>query len=181
MMLRFAEQIPLKDLLIMFSTSRGIGRGGVSMRSIRLLLVAAAAFTGTIATAIAAVRITVDKSAQRMTVAVDGEVRWTWPVSTGRRAYDTPNGSYTAFRMEKDHFSKEWDNAPMPHSIFFTQRGHAIHGSYHTQLGRPVSHGCVRLSPGNAAKLYALVQRQGVGNANVVVTGSVTSRRNGRS
>jgi lipoprotein-anchoring transpeptidase ErfK/SrfK len=54
------------------------------------------------------------------------------------------------------HFSKEWDDAPMPHSIFFTQRGHAIHGSYETpHLGTAASHGCVRLNPGNAAKLFA--------------------------
>src|SRR5437899_3072538 len=80
------------------------------------------------------VEITIDKSAQRMTVAVDGATRWRWPVSTGARGYDTPSGSYTASRMEKDYFSKEWDDAPMPNSIFFTQRGHAIHGSYDRRL-----------------------------------------------
>ncbi|MGA7490208.1 MAG: L,D-transpeptidase [Xanthobacteraceae bacterium] len=107
-----------------------------------------------------------------MTVAVDGATRWTWPVSTGRRGFATPSGSYTAFRMEKEHFSKEWDDAPMPYSIFFTRQGHAIHGSYETKrLGTPASHGCVRLQPANAAKLYALVERRGVGNVTVVVTG----------
>jgi len=70
------------------------------------------------------------------------------------------------------HFSKEWDDAPMPHSIFFTQRGHAIHGSYDTRhLGTAASHGCVRLNPANAAKLFALVQEQGVTNATVVISG----------
>ena len=73
--------------------------------------------------------------------------------------------------MEKEHYSQEWDDAPMPNSIFFTKRGHAIHGSYETKrLGTPVSHGCVRLHPANAAKLYALVERMGVTNATVVVT-----------
>jgi lipoprotein-anchoring transpeptidase ErfK/SrfK len=148
------------------------------MRTVCLALCFAAAFVGMLSAANAAVLITIDKSAQRMTVAVDGAVRWTWPVSTGSRGYDTPNGSYTAFRMEKDHFSREWDDAPMPHSIFFTKRGHAIHGSYETRrLGRPVSHGCVRLSPGNAAKLYALVQSEGVSSATVVVTGAIGGRR----
>ena len=123
--------------------------------------------------AMADVVITIDKSAQRMTVAVDGATRWRWPVSTGARGYDTPNGSYTAFRMEKDYSSKEWDDAPMPNSIFFTQRGHAIHGSYDRRLGRPVSHGCVRLNPGNAAKLFSLVERTGVTNTKVVVTGRI--------
>ena len=148
------------------------------MRSIRFALLLFASLIATTPSADAAVLITIDKSAQRMTVAVDGAVRWTWPVSTGSRGYDTPSGSYTAFRMEKEHFSREWDDAPMPHSIFFTKRGHAIHGSYETRrLGRPVSHGCVRLHPGNAATLYALVQNAGVSNARVVVTGAVSSRR----
>src|SRR6266851_1285970 len=123
--------------------------------------------------AAADVVITIDKSAQRMTVAVDGAKRWTWPVSTGARGYDTPNSSYTAFRMEKDYSSKEWDDAPMPNSIFFTQRGHAIHGSYDRRLARPVSHGCVRLNPGNAAKLFSLVERTGVTDTKVVVTGRI--------
>jgi lipoprotein-anchoring transpeptidase ErfK/SrfK len=124
-------------------------------------------------TAAGDVVITIEKSAQRMSVAVDGVTRWKWPVSTGARRYDTPNGSYTAFRMEKDHFSKEWDDAPMPNSIFFTQRGHAIHGSYDKRIGRPVSHGCVRLNPANAAQLYRLVESTGVSNTKVIVTGRV--------
>ena len=123
--------------------------------------------------AAAGVEITIDKSIQRMTVAVDGTTRWRWPVSTGARGYDTPNGSYSALRMEKDYSSKEWDDAPMPNSIFFTQRGHAIHGSFDKRLGKPVSHGCVRLSPGNAAKLYSLVESQGVANTKVLVSGHI--------
>lgn len=123
-------------------------------------------------TAQAKVVITIDKSTQRMSVEVDGEPRWQWAVSTGRSGYSTPGGTYRAFRMEKDHFSKEWDDAPMPHSIFFTQKGHAIHGSYETRkLGTPASAGCVRLAPENAAKLFALVQERGVTNATVVIAG----------
>jgi len=65
---------------------------------------------------------------------------------------------------------REWDEAPMPYSIFFTDSGHAIHGSFQTRaLGRAASHGCVRLSPKNAAKLFALVKRKGLSNAKVVV------------
>lgn len=76
------------------------------------------------------VTIIIDKSAQKMTVTVNGEDRYTWPVSTGRDRYDTPSGDFQPFRMEKDHFSREWDDAPMPNSIFFTKIGHAIHGTY---------------------------------------------------
>src|SRR3954468_1076220 len=121
----------------------------------------------------AKVAITVDKDAQRMTVAVDGVERYRWPVSSGIPSHETPNGGFRAFRMEEDHFSKEFDDAPMPHSIFFTKIGHAIHGTdSEANLGTPVSHGCVRLSRANASTLYELVQRDGVLNTTVTLTGS---------
>src|ERR1019366_9364771 len=121
----------------------------------------------------AKVAITVDKNAQLMTVAVDGVERYQWPVSTGNPSHETPNGSFRAFRMEEDHYSKEFDDAPMPHSIFFTRIGHAIHGTEsENRLGTPVSHGCVRLSRANATTLYALVEKEGVLNATVTLTGS---------
>jgi hypothetical protein len=129
-----------------------------------------ATLAATAQTAEARVLITIDKSVQLMTVEVDGVTRWQWPVSTGRRGYATPSGTYTAFRMEEEHYSKEFDDAPMPHSIFFTRQGHAIHGSFETRrLGTAASHGCVRLHPANAAKLYALVARRGVTTTTVVV------------
>jgi hypothetical protein len=130
----------------------------------------AAAFTSS---AQSEILITVDKSAQRMTVVRDGQALYNWPVSTGRSGYATPSGSFTAFRMEADHRSDEWDDAPMPHSIFFTKIGHAIHGTFDGKnLGRPASHGCVRLSLANAATLFALVERDGVTKTKVVLTGS---------
>jgi hypothetical protein len=141
----------------------------------RVALIAFAIFiTAPVAPAIASVVVTIDKSTQRMKVEVDGALRWIFPVSTGQLAYDTPNGRYTAFRMEADHFSKEWDDAPMPNSIFFSPKGHAIHGYLNTRrIGSPASHGCVRLEPANAARLYALVEQQGLPNTKVVITGDV--------
>src|SRR3954471_2052128 len=121
----------------------------------------------------AKVAITVDKDDQQMTVAVDGVERYQWPVSSGIPSRETPNGTFRAFRMEEDHYSKEFDDAPMPHSIFFTKIGHAIHGTdSENRLGSPASHGCVRLSRANASTLYALVQSDGVLNTNVTLTGS---------
>ena len=121
----------------------------------------------------AKIAITVDKNAQLMTVAVDGVERYQWPVSTGIPSHETPNGSFRTFRMEEDHFSKEFDDAPMPHSIFFTRIGHAIHGTdFEARLGAPASHGCVRLSKANAATLYAMVEKDGVLNTTVTLTGS---------
>src|ERR1700738_5543704 len=132
----------------------------------------------------AKIAITVDKDAQVMTVAVDGVERYQWPVSTGNPSHETPNGTFRTFRMEADHYSKEFDDAPMPHSIFFTKIGHAIHGTESEgRLGTPASHGCVRLSRANAATLYALVQPPGVLNTTVTLTGSsqIALARNPRS
>lgn len=116
--------------------------------------------------------VQIDKSAQRMTVSQDGRTLYTWPVSTGKRGHSTPSGSYKTFRMEKDHFSKEWDDAPMPNSIFFTKQGHAIHGTFdEKRLGTPASHGCVRLSRAHAETLFEMVKADGVLNTQVVLTG----------
>ena len=118
--------------------------------------------------------ISINKVSQKMTVTLDGDTVYRWPVSTGASGYETPSGTFRPFRLEKEHFSKEWDDAPMPYSIFFTTDGHAVHGSYHVKsLGRRASHGCVRLHPDNAAKLFALVQKTGMSNTRVVVKGGV--------
>jgi hypothetical protein len=144
------------------------------MRLVRVLAVAAAAAFAVFAdSARSEISVIVDKSAQRMTVKRDGVLLYNWPVSTGRRGYATPSGAFTAFRMEADHLSKEWDDAPMPYSIFFTKIGHAIHGTNDAQhLGRPASHGCVRLSVANAETLYGLVQEDGVLHTKVTLIGS---------
>jgi hypothetical protein len=118
--------------------------------------------------------IEVDKSAQRMTVTVNGEQLYEWPVTTGGRDYDTPSGTFKPFRMEIDHYSDEYDNAPMPYSIFFTQTGNAIQGTYEQRsLGRAVSHGCVRLSVKNAATLWGLVKHEKMANTKVVLSGEI--------
>ena len=141
------------------------------MRSFLIAFTALSLFASSAAQA--KVSITVDKDNQQMTVAVDGVERYNWPVSSGLPSYETPNGSFRAFRMEEDHYSKEFDEAPMPHSIFFTKIGHAIHGTDSVnRLGSPASHGCVRLSRENAAKLFALVKEQGVLNTTVTLSGS---------
>jgi hypothetical protein len=144
----------------------------MSMR-IRALAAAAVFFAFAAAPAHADLVIHIEKSTQQMTVTVDGQPRYVWPVSTGVAKYDTPNGEFKPFRMEKDHFSKEWDDAPMPYSIFFTKQGHAIHGTNHTSIGRPASHGCVRLSVAHAARLWDLVKAEGMSNTKVVLTGEI--------
>ena len=108
-----------------------------------------------------------------MTVLLDGVQHYEWPVSTGLRGYTTPSGTYAAKSMNKIWYSRQWDNAPMPHAVFFTRDGHAIHATKETKrLGKPASHGCVRLSPENAALLYALVEKTGLKNTHVVLVGN---------
>jgi lipoprotein-anchoring transpeptidase ErfK/SrfK len=144
-------------------------RLGLMAFQIRVLI---ALFTMSImvGSASAEVVIYVDKSTQRMIVTKDSAQLFSWVVSTGGRGYATPSGSFHPFRLDADHHSDEWDNAPMPHSIFFTREGHAIHGSFEKRhLGRAVSHGCVRLSPSDAATLFALVRREGMANTRVVI------------
>ena len=116
--------------------------------------------------------ITIDKATQKMTVSVDGVDKYHWPVSTGKRGYSTPSGAFTPTSMNEVWYSKQWDNAPMPHAIFFMKDGHAIHGSYEVKhLGKAVSHGCVRIAPQNATILYDLVKANGMENTQVVLSG----------
>jgi hypothetical protein len=143
-----------------------------SKKIIRTLIISGAmAFTSAAALAMK-VDISISKVSQKMTVRVDGQEEFVWLVSTGGQGYDTPSGTYKIFRMEKEHFSKEWDDAPMPYSMFFTGQGHAIHGSYHIKrLGTRASHGCVRLAPENAAILFDLVDKAGYKNSTVTIKG----------
>jgi len=131
---------------------------------------AIAVLFGGLTLARAAIVVTVDKSAQRLAVTVDGAQRYEWPVSTARMGYRTPNGTYKPQRLARKWFSRKYDRSPMPYSIFF-DGGYAIHGSYEIKhLGRPASHGCVRLHPDNAALLFALVKDH-VDHTTIVITG----------
>lgn len=108
--------------------------------------------------ALADVDVVVNKRSQTMNVIVDGEHQYSWRVSTARKGYYTPSGTYYPYSLQPMHYSKKYDNAPMPYSIFFNG-GYAIHGtSAVSNLGRPASHGCVRLQTGNAATLYNIVK-----------------------
>ena len=103
---------------------------------------------------------------------VDGEHRYTWPVSTGLGG--TPSGIFRPQILSRYHRSTIFDNAPMPYAIFYS--GHyAIHGTDAVaQLGSRASKGCVRLHPSNAAVLFALVQQHGLANTRVVIQDSAT-------
>lgn len=116
----------------------------------------------------AVVRVHIDLSAQRMNVESDSG-SYSWPISTARSGYVTPNGSFRPQSLQRMHYSRKYHNSPMPYSIFF-RGGFAIHGTYETAyLGHPVSHGCVRLSPQHAAILFQMVKAEG---ARIRITGS---------
>ena len=126
----------------------------------KLLVLAGLALLATLGVANATARIHVDLSTQTMHVESSAG-NYSWPVSTARAGFYTPRGEYAPTGMERMHYSRKYHNSPMPYSIFF-RGGYAIHGSYATgALGRPASHGCVRLSPANAARLYSIVQNEG--------------------
>ncbi|MCP3668878.1 MAG: L,D-transpeptidase [Gammaproteobacteria bacterium] len=115
------------------------------------------------------VEVTIDLAKQRMEVFVDGYRKHKWKVSTARKGYTTPVGDYKPLWISRMHYSKKYDNAPMPYSIFFNG-GYAIHGTNHTRrLGRTASHGCVRLHTNNARKLYKMVRKYGKKNMKIMV------------
>jgi lipoprotein-anchoring transpeptidase ErfK/SrfK len=119
------------------------------------------------AAASAGVVVSVDKATQRMTVMVDGEHRYTWPVSTG--VHPTPSGTFRPYLLSRNHRSSIFGNAPMPFAVFYS--GHyAIHGTTAvSQLGTRASKGCVRLHSSNAAVLFKLVQQHGMASTQIVV------------
>lgn len=120
--------------------------------------------------AFAKVNVQIDISSQTMRVYVNGFHHYSWYVSTGRRGYDTPTGRYRPKRLEVKWYSTKYDYAPMPYSVFF-KGGYAIHGTGDIKrLGRRASHGCVRLSPSNAAKLFGLVRRYGMNNTVISIS-----------
>jgi len=149
--------------------------GELVMPRFVLAIITLAALLGPLAHAQAGIVVTVDKSAQRLSVSVDGFPRYEWPVSTARWGYRTPNGTYRPERLERKWFSRKYDWSPMPFSIFF-DGGYAIHGSYEiSHLGRRASHGCIRLHPQNAALLFALVKER-LDDTRIIVTGERPER-----
>ena len=117
-----------------------------------------------------AVQVHIDISSQSMSVNVNGWPYGYWRVSTARPGYYTPRGNFGVQRTAKTYYSRKYDNAPMPNSVFF-HGGYAIHATGAIRsLGRPASHGCVRLHPNNAAALYALVQKYGPRRTRITLT-----------
>ncbi len=138
------------------------------MRRLTFALAAVIATTVYSVPAQAGVTAIIDLSSQTMTVKVGKKVKYTWVVSTGKPGFETPVGTFPARRMYRDYYSTNY-KTQMPNSIFFAGAD-AIHGTNATgSLGKPVSHGCVRLAPGNAKKLFNLVLEHGRRNTRILV------------
>ena len=73
-------------------------------------------------------------------------------VSTGRDGFETPSGIYTILQKDREHYSNRYDNAPMPFMQRLTWDGVALHAG--SLPGYPASHGCIRLPPAFAEKLF---------------------------
>lgn len=141
------------------------------MKKIILAAVAAATMTFGLSDLASAAGLVarVNLGSQTMTVEHQGRVIYTWRVSTARKGYVTPRGSWRPISTHKMWRSRKYDNAPMPYAVFY-HGGYAIHGTYEVKhLGRPASHGCVRLDTANAQRFYSLVREVGLGNTQVVV------------
>ena len=111
----------------------------------------------------------IDISQQRMRVYRGNKLIYNWKVSTGKKGHNTPTGHYKPKSMEKMHYSRKYNNAPMPYSVFF-RGGYAVHGTRSvSRLGRRASHGCVRLRTSNAKKLYSLIRKVGRHNSSIKI------------
>lgn len=139
------------------------------MRLIRSLVFAAATVACSSLPALSGVLAKIDLNDQEMQVYVDGKLRHTWSISSGRRGYETPTGSYRPQRLEREWYSRQYDDAAMPFSVFFSG-GYAIHGGYRS-VGGPASHGCIRLTTANARKLFELIEDHGSSSTRIVIDG----------
>lgn len=135
-----------------------------------MLLAAAVAFAVAAPTAAsAAVQARISKGAQTMNVYVHGHLRYSWPVSTGRGRYATPSGSFRPQRLERRWYSTKYNQAPMHYAVFY-HGGYAIHATSEVnRLGRPASHGCVRLAPRHAAHFFDLVRQNGFSRTRITI------------
>lgn len=108
-------------------------------------------------------------STQTMQVFHEGRLIYTWPVSTAKSGKITPTGVFAPEFLSRNHRSRRYNNAPMPWAIFY-DGNYAIHGTDQIKrLGRPASHGCVRLHPDNAEILFRMVKWEGMEHMRVEI------------
>lgn len=103
------------------------------------------------------VRIDVDISKQRLSLSSpSGD--FSTIVSTAGGRYHTKQGCFNPGTMETMHYSRKYNNSPMPYSIFY-YGGYALHGHEGGFDGRGHSHGCVRVPTPTMKKIYGIVKK----------------------
>ena len=91
------------------------------------------------------------------------------PVSTGMSGHPTPMGVFSVIQKQKFHRSNIYSGAPMPFMQRITWSGVAMHAG--VLPGYPASHGCIRMPPAFAVKMYGWTRM----SARVIITpGEVT-------
>lgn len=120
----------------------------------------------------------INLTSQTMVVQAGNKTIHTWKVSTGAPGYATPPGSFKPSWMAQSWRSRQYDDAPMPYSVFFNG-GIAVHGTMNPgSLGSARSHGCVRLATSNAATFFKLVNRHGMAQTRIIVHGKQPFSKN---
>ncbi len=94
----------------------------------------------------------IDKTTQTLRAYENGRLVMQTRVSTGKPGKETPNGSFRAQYKERMHYSRLYDNAPMPYSV--NLRGHYFIHGYSEVPPYPASRGCVRLPMSVAPHFY---------------------------
>lgn len=77
-------------------------------------------------------------------------------ISSGAPGHETPTGVFTILEKKKEHYSKTYNNAPMPNMQRLTWKGIALHAG--KLPGYPASHGCIRLPPQFSSLLFGATQ-----------------------
>ena len=87
--------------------------------------------------------VVVNLATQRLAMFRGGMPIGASTVSSGKAGHETPTGVFTILQKNAKHFSKTYNNAPMPNMQRLTWKGIALHAG--NLPGYPASHGCVRL------------------------------------
>src|SRR5690242_16336699 len=116
--------------------------------------------------------VIVNLATQRLIVFRNGVPIGASTVSSGKDGYETPTGVFTVLQKAKEHYSKTYDNAPMPNMQRLTWKGIALHAG--KLPGYPASHGCIRLPQKFSSLLFGATN---VGMTVVITSLDVTPQR----
>lgn len=107
--------------------------------------------------------VDINLSWQYMTVYQGSNILMEVTISSGKDGWETPTGTYyvqsmlALDTMVGDVAGENWYVPDVPHVLYFTGGGHAIHGTYwHSSFGTRLSHGCINMPLDSAAYLFSI-------------------------